>query len=374
MPFADELISARTSQDLTEVICSVEPGRSLPALEGAEPVIGQLPLRERSDLLRDALLADVGETYASLADTVRRVMSHASFTGWMIWPVTTALSVSAVADGGHAAFDDAMRLLRQLTSRSTAEFAIRALLSHDLGRAMGTIAGQWLESDDEHVRRLASEGTRPYLPWATRVPGILRDPETTVPILNALYRDESEYVRRSVANHLNDLSRDHRALVISTARGWLTDPDENTEGLLTRGLRTLVKKGDHEALAVLGFPPGVASASPLTLDRSHVVIGDSLTFCADVVNESEAPARLAIDYIVHHRKANGSLSAKTFKLAVRTIRPKQVTEVVKTHSFRELTTRRYHPGVHSIELMVNGVPMSRVDFTLATDPASPTQG
>lgn len=374
MPFPDELISARTSKDLTEVIRSVEPRRALPALESAESLIGQLSLRERSDLLRDALLADVGETYTALTATIRNAMPEPAFTGWMIWPVTTALSVSAVADGGHAAFDDAMQLLRQLTSRSTAEFAIRALLRHDLERAMGTIASEWLESDDEHVRRLASEGTRPYLPWATRVPDILKDPETTIPILNALYRDESEYVRRSVANHLNDLSRDHRASVISTARRWLTEPDANTERLLARGLRTLVKQGDHEALAVLGFPPGVASASALTLDRSHVAIGDSLTFCADVVNDSDAPARLAIDYVVHHRKANGTLSAKTFKLAVRTLQPMQATEVLKTHSFRELTTRRYHPGVHSIELMVNGVPMGRVDFTLATDPASLTHG
>ena len=142
------------------------------------------------------------------------------FTGWMIWPVSTAVSDSAAADGSPSATDDALDLLAELTGLLTSEFALRTLLGHDLDRTLAK-ALEWTTADDEHVRRLASEGTRPYLPWAVRVPGLAAEPGRTLPILDRLHDDPSDYVRRSVANHLNDLSRDHPELVVSTAAGWL---------------------------------------------------------------------------------------------------------------------------------------------------------
>jgi 3-methyladenine DNA glycosylase AlkC len=365
MPFADELIGAHTALSLTSAVHAAVPDRDLPALHAASGALGPLALRERADLLRDALLSDIGGSYDDLAVVVRRAAaSDQHFSGWLIWPVTSAIASRAVEDGSDAAFDDALDVLASLTSRLTSEFAIRTLLRHDLPRALRVIEGSWVVSDDVDVRRLASEGTRAYLPWATRVPGLLREPQATIPILDALYRDESDYVRRSVANHLNDLSRDHADLVVDTARRWMAAPDENTGRLVGRALRTLVKRGDPGALALLGFRPAALDVTLFDVDHHEVAIGDTIAISADITNLGEETARLSIDYVIHHRKADGRSTGKTFKLAVRTLAPGETTHVTKTHSFRVITTRTYHPGTHAVELFVNGVSAGRREFEL----------
>lgn len=365
MPFADDLIGTHTALALVQAVQAASPGRPLPALRATATALDSLGLRERSDLLRDALLADLDGTYWELAETVRRAAGgEAHFTGWLIWPVTTAVAGRAAADGSPAVFDDAMALLASLTSRLTSEFAIRTLLRHDLQRALAIIGSTWVTSDDVDIRRLASEGTRPLLPWATRVPQLLAHPWCTMPILSALYRDDSEYVRRSVGNHLNDVSRQHPDLVVDVARTWLADPDANTAQVVSRALRTLIRRGDPQALALLGFPPATLDVSALSVDHDAVAIGDALTFGAAITNTGSDTARLSIDYVVHHRKADGRTTGKTFKLAVRSLAPGERLSIRKTHSFRVITTRRYHPGPHAVELLVNGVRVGRRGFDL----------
>ncbi|BDZ48591.1 hypothetical protein GCM10025867_08320 [Frondihabitans sucicola] len=322
MPFADELIGTHTVLALIRAIQVAAPDRDLPILRAVADSLPGLALRERSDLMRDALLADLDMPYPDFAAVIRRAAAgDAHFSGWLIWPVTSAIAARAVEDGTGEAFDDALALLASLTARLSSEFAIRTLLRHDLDHALDIIGTRWVVSDDVDIRRLASEGTRPYLPWATRVPGILRDPASTIPILDALYRDDSEYVRRSVANHLNDISRDHADLVVTTARAWLDNPDANTTRLVGRALRTLIKRGDAGALDLLGFHQATVEVNDFRLDRETVAIGDSVAFTATVTNTGLEESRLSIDYIVHHRKANGLTTGKTFKLAVRSLQP-----------------------------------------------------
>jgi len=369
MPFADDLIGHHTALALTGGIRAAAPGTPLPALRAAPAELGPLSLRQRSDLLRDALLSDLPGPYAELAAIVRTAWrAPGYFSGWLIWPVTSAVVERAIEDGSDVAFDDAMALLAELTSGLSSEFAIRGLLRHDLGRALSQIAEHWVGSADVDVRRLASEGTRPYLPWATRVPAILADPQSTVPILSALYRDESEYVRRSVANHLNDISRDHADLAVATARDWLAHPDAHTERLVRHGMRTLVKRGDAGALALLGFRSALLDVQGPTIADDTVAIGDAVRFTARITNRDSEPARLSIDYAIHHQKANGTLTAKTFKLAVRSLGPGESTDIDREHSFRPISTRTYHPGRHAIELLINGTSGGRVDFVLTAAP------
>ncbi|SDJ50554.1 3-methyladenine DNA glycosylase AlkC [Lentzea albidocapillata subsp. violacea] len=363
MPFADELIGAPAVSALTAALRSVSPGARLPRLSAAGTALAPLALRERSDLIRDALLADLPGDYASFARTVRAAAGAPAFTGWLIWPVTSAVAAKAIDEGGVDAFDDALALLAELTPRLTSEFALRALLGQDLGRALATIL-LWTRSESADVRRLASEGTRPLLPWAVRVPGILAEPKATLPILDALYRDESEYVRRSVANHLNDISRRDPELVVATASEWMAAPDDNTARVVRHGLRTLVKQGHPGALEVLGFTSAHLDVTGPLLTSGTVVIGETLSFTGSVRNLGQEPARLVIDYVVHHVKANGTLTAKTFKLTTRTVEPGETYELSRAHSFRVLTTRRYHPGRHAVELQVNGVRSGRAEFTL----------
>ncbi|MFC4859406.1 DNA alkylation repair protein [Actinophytocola glycyrrhizae] len=367
MPFADELIGAHTVRALVTALRTVSPRARLSGLRAAESALTPLALRERSDLVRDALLDDLPGDYASFAAAMRAAAVKApSFTGWLIWPVTSAVATKAIDEGGTDTFDDALALLVELTPRLSSEFALRALLNHDLGRALDTILG-WTRSGSEDVRRLASEGTRPLLPWAVRVPGIAAEPRVTVPILDALYRDDSEYVRRSVANHLNDISRRDPDLVVATATAWLAAPGhdtDNTARVVRHGLRTLVKQGHPGALALLGFAPARLDVTGPLLASDTVTIGETLSFTASVRNLEPVPARLAIDYIVHHRKANGSLTGKTFKLTTRTVEPGETYQLSREHSFRVITTRRYHPGRHALELQINGVLSGRAEFVL----------
>jgi 3-methyladenine DNA glycosylase AlkC len=364
MPFADELLGAAVARTLTRSLREAAPDRPFDAVADAAERLDGLALRERADLLRDALLADVPGDYATLAGVIRTAQaSDPAFTGWLIWPVTSAVAVRGVEEGTPEAFDDAMRLLAELTERLTAEFAIRTLLRHDLDRALAIVL-DWTTSDNDHVRRLASEGTRPYLPWAVRVREIVANPGVTVPILDALYLDQSEYVRRSVANHLNDLSRDDPALVVATANRWLAEPDTNTSALVRHALRTLVKRGNPGALAALGFGAATTEVEGFGLESAHVPFGGTVRFVATVRNTGAETARLAIDYVVHHQKANGSQTTKTFKLTTTELAPGEHILLSREHSFRAITTRRYHPGAHGIALQVNGVATEPLSFEL----------
>ncbi|RFA18849.1 DNA alkylation repair protein [Subtercola boreus] len=365
MPSADELIGTHTANALVRAIHVAAPEKALTHLQQASTALAPLSLRERGDVLRDALLADLPGDYDSFAQTIRRAEAGVPlFSGWLIWPVTSAVAARAIAENTDEAFDDAMALLGELTSRLTSEFAIRGLLDHDLQRALGIIQN-WTVSDDVDLRRLASEGTRAFLPWSNRVRGLLTHPRATLPIISALYRDPSEYVRRSVANHLNDLSRQHPEIVVETARQWMSQPDENTGRLVSHGLRTLVKRGDPGALSLLGFSPAesIAVDGP-TLDQVAVSFGGTVRFTIGITNTGSVPARLAVDYIVHHRRANGTQTGKTFKLTTATLAPGERLDRTREHSFRAITTRRYYPGPHAIELQVNGIVLGRAVFEL----------
>jgi 3-methyladenine DNA glycosylase AlkC len=286
----------------------------------------------------------------------------------MIWPVTEAVVARALQDRQPDSFDAALALLADLTPRLTAEFAIRSLLQADLDRALPVILS-WTEHPDEHVRRLASEGTRPFLPWSKRVRTILSRPEVTRPILDALYRDDSEFVRRSVANHLNDLGRQQPELAVAIATGWTADPDDNTAWVVRHGLRTLVKKANPDALALLGFTPAlhVTVRGPV-LGNTTVQVGDYLPFEVTLVNTGPEPAPVAVDYIVHHLKANGTQTPKVFKLTTKTLRPGETLTLSRRHSFKHISTRVYREGRHAIEVQVNGTTWGRTVFDLVADP------
>jgi 3-methyladenine DNA glycosylase AlkC len=364
----NELLDLTAVRALTGRLAAVSPGTRWEALGAiSTPELEPLSLRARSDLVSAALIADLPSGYARSAAVIRAALDDPGFRGWAMWPVTETVTTLALASGDDAHFDDALALLALLTPRLTSEFAIRRLLAHDLDRALA-IVGDFTAHPDEHVRRLASEGTRSYLPWAIRVPALIARPATTVPILDALYRDDSDYVRRSVANHLNDLSRDGADLVVATAARWTGAPSATTPALVRHALRTLVKRGDAAALALLGFESGALTVSPIELDAALVVAPGSLGFGFAVTNDADTAARVAVDYVVDYRKANGSLSAKVFKLAVRSLRPGETARFARRHAFRELTTRVHHGGVHAIEVQVNGRRSGRTEFTLELEP------
>jgi 3-methyladenine DNA glycosylase AlkC len=335
-----------------------------PALRAAATGVDGLSLRARSDLVSAALLTDLPPDYATVAAVFRRALDEPGFTGWMIWPVTETVTTLALAAAEPTAFDDGLELLAELTPRLTSEFAIRRFLEADLDRALGVIH-PWTSSPNEHVRRLASEGTRAFLPWAIRVRALLAHPEATSPILTALRSDDSEYVRRSVANHLNDLGRQSPELATTLAASWMADADAHTAWVVRHGLRVLIKKAYPPALALLGFDEVTVTVGDPQLDTTLVTMPGSLGFEFDVTNTGEAAARLAVDYLVYYVKANGTLAPKVFKLTTTTLPAGETVRLRKRHAFHPMTTRVHYPGAHALELQINGQRYARTGFDLA---------
>jgi 3-methyladenine DNA glycosylase AlkC len=358
------LLGAPVVAQLIKSLASAAPEHSPTALRHVAAGFSGLSLSERARALRDALLSDLPADYASFVAVVERALREdPQFTGWLIWPVSEAVATLATTSE-ESDFEAGLDVLAQLTPRLTGEFALRTFLAADLDRTLTTVV-TWARHDDEHVRRLASEGTRPRLPWAKRVDALLSHPEVTVPLLDILYRDRSDYVRRSVANHLNDLSRADPELVTATAKRWLADPDEHTETVVRHGLRTLVKAGDPVALRLLGFgAPTEVEVGEVSIANAAVPAGGELSFTFTVTNRGAQSAMLAIDYVIHHRKANGSLVPKVFKLGVRALPAGAEATITRSHSFRPVTTRRYYPGGHAVQVQVNGIRFHSREFEL----------
>lgn len=358
MGTTDELIDAEVVAGLRRTLRQHDT-REWSALAAIGAELPDQPLRRRVDLVRDALVADVGADFGVLARVLDRALGDPELRGWAIWPVTEAVAELAVAGD---AFEEGLELLRRLTGRLSAEFALRTFLEADAERTLAVVRG-WCADEDEHVRRLASEGTRSFLPWGRQVPALHARPALTVPVLDALRRDESAYVRRSVANHLNDLSRRHPDLAAEVGARWLADPDENTAALVRHAFRTLVKAGHPGALAALGFG-GAADVAGPCLDRTVVRVGEELVVRAAVTNVGAERTRFAVDYVVHYRKARGGLAPKVFKLATVTLAPGESRELVTRRSFAPTTTRALHLGGHRVELQVNGQRYGDAGFEL----------
>jgi len=361
----DELLNESAVASLTTRLRAVRGAGSTTALDrlATSAVLNGRNLRSRVDLIRDALLEDLPAGFDSTAALVRDLVRDSRFRGWTVWPVSEVVVSRALSTDSVESFDDAMAILAELTGRLTCEFAIRGMIRARFDRAI-SIAQEWTSHDDEHVRRLSSEGTRSHLPWATGVPALLAKPHATRPIVDALYTDQSDYVRRSVANHVNDLSRKSHGLATQIATGWASAPDDNTSWMIRHSMRTLVKSGNRDALALLGYGGTDVHVTALDLEEPRVVLGGALRFSAEIHNAGAEPATVVIDYVVHFLKANGQLAPKVFKLGSRALRPGERATVTKAHSIRPITTRVYYPGAHAVELQVNGVRHGLVSFEL----------
>lgn len=259
-----------------------------------------------------------------------------------------------VATRGLDAFDVSMRAQYELTQRFTCEFSIRPFLEVHPEETL-RILRRWAKDPNEHVRRLVSEGTRPRLPWASRVRWIEAEPERVLPLLELLKDDPSSYVRRSVANHLNDLSKGQPDLAYATAKRWLEGGDDARRALISHALRSSVKKGDLRALALLGFgaKPRIAIEN-VVCAPTKVAIGDKTRITFDVRSTAAKAQSLAVDLVVHFVKANGKPSPKVFKVAVLALGKGQIAKVSKVISLAVHTTRKPYPGKHPLEALVNG--------------------
>ena len=278
--------------------------------------------------------------------------------GWAIMPMAEIVAARGLDD-----FDYAMGVLAEMTKRFTSEFAVRPFLIADPERGV-EIARKWAEDDNYNVRRFASEGTRPRLPWGLRLQSFVQDPQPLLPLLTQLRDDPSEYVRRSVANSLNDIAKDHPDLIAEIAADWLKEAPKNRVRLVKHACRTLIKAGHAPTLAALGYGLAEVDVSPITLAAPVVNMGGHLEFSATVTSKAKTTQPLIIDYVIHHRKANGGTTPKTFKWKVMELGTGKSATLSKRHAIKPITTRVYYTGQHAVEVQINGQSYAEAKFEL----------
>jgi 3-methyladenine DNA glycosylase AlkC len=330
----------------------------------ALPGFEALELKARALRIADALEATLPVDFARAAAVLEAALAPplpdaelatlrdgdaAGLSGWAVWPATEFIARRGV----HADPPRALDALHAMTQRFTAEWAIRPFLLAHPTLAFATLA-RWTHDPSAHVRRLVSEGSRPRLPWGLQLRPLIADPSPTLPLLAALQDDPSAYVRRSVANHLNDIAKDHPALVAGWLERHLPGAGDERRALLKHASRTLIKRGDAQVLALWGAGAALRGSAALALAPARIRLGEHVTLSATLASRARTPQRLLVDYAVHHVKADGGTSAKVFKGWSLDLAPGEVRVLVKRHAVRPVTTRRYHAGTHRVELLVNG--------------------
>jgi 3-methyladenine DNA glycosylase AlkC len=313
------------------------------------------PLKTRTTLMAQAMNASLPGSYRNKISLLMKVAPavNAGFYG-TIFPEFVALY-------GRNHWDISMHALCAFTPFSTSEFAIRPFLEQDPQRALGQLK-RWSLHSNEHVRRLASEGCRSRLPWGQRVRFLTENPRAVLEVLEPLKDDVSAYVRKSVANNLNDISRDHPALALQTAARWMGKSTQ-TDHLVSHGLRTLLRQGDRKALGLLKVSPTTrASVIALQVDPS-VRIGEALHFSFTVRQPSAETVRLRLEYAIDFVKAKGDSRPKKFFIAQRDFE-RGDHALRRKRSFSQFTTRTHYQGAHTLLLYINGKQAAQQGFSV----------
>ncbi len=260
-------------------------------------------------------------------------------------------------------FEESMNALEFFTEFGSSEFAVRQFIKLDQKRALEFFQ-KWSKSKNHHVRRLASEGCRPRLPWGEALQEFKKNPAPILPILENLKNDESEYVRKSVANNLNDISKDHPQIVLDLLKTWKKEGVR--EGLIRHALRTLLKKGNESALNLIDVDCNNLSEKfrieNFSLRNKSVKISEDLIF--DFLLRNLVPhSKIRLEYSVYFLKQNGSRSKKNFQITTKNF-AEGVFSFSKKHSFCDLSTRKHNAGKHLISLVANGLEVELIEFQL----------
>jgi 3-methyladenine DNA glycosylase AlkC len=259
-----------------------------------------------------------------------------------------------VAKYGLDHFDVSMHAQYELTQRFTAEFSIRRYLERYPDTTLARLE-QWAHDESPHVRRLVSEGTRPRLPWAPRLREFQKDPRPVLALLELLKDDPELYVRRSVANNLNDIGKDHPSLLVETARAWMKDATEERRWLIRHALRSAVKRAEPGALEIMGYHAEAnVSIDNVRITPARPQIGDSVEIAFEVTNTDSGRQRVLVDLRVHFVKANGKIGPKVFKLKTFEFDSNESVRLRKRIALTEMTTRKHYAGAHQVEVLLNG--------------------
>ena len=264
---------------------------------------------------------------------------------------------------GMDKYDQSVEAMEEITKYTSCEFAVRPFIVK-YGTTMLEQMDKWSLHKDYRVRRLASEGCRPRLPWAMALPELKKDPSPIVPLLDRLKDDPNEWVRRSVANNLNDIAKDNPELLLNLLEKW-KGKNKEQDWVVKHGARTLLKQGNTRALRLFGFAAAKDIAiENLSVKTPEVKIGDELQFDFELKNTANTDQLVRLEYGLYYQKANGTLAPKVFKISEKTYGSNSHQKIERKQSFKIITTRKFHPGLHAVSIIVNGEEKTKKDFQL----------
>ncbi len=320
-------------------------------------------VRQFADALGHTLPSATPRALAVLTQSLPPVLPDcdAVTDGWLQWPLG-----QYIADHGLPYFDESMTAMIALTQRFSAEFAVRPFV---IQRPTETFARlrDLTDHHSPHVRRWCSEGTRSRLPWGSKVAHLVTDPGPIWPIVEALKDDPVRYVQRSVANNLNDIAKDHPSAVVKRCASWSKGAGAGRKWTIAHALRTLVKDGDPQALAIIGYGPPHKIAATLSIAPKRIELGGAITLTTEVCTTAARKQDLMVDYVVHYVRKGDKTSGKVFKWCKACLPAREKLTLTKRHSMRPTTTRALYPGKHRVELQINGVRVAEAQFRLAGD-------
>ena len=357
------LISAETVQKMASALKKADAKFDQSKFLKVIPQLQALELKARVQLISHYMNNCLPKDYLKALKIVTVAMESTEFKGFDLWPVSDWIEKQGLSHGIQSL--DAMKIL---TTKFTAEFAVRPFLIQNPKLAFQYLKKQ-TSSQNVHIRRWASEGSRPRLPWGQKLKGSIIDPQPGLEILEQLKFDPELYVRKSVANHLNDISKDHPRLVVETLKRWKkVCPQEHLSHLKwiqNHALRTLIKKGDPLALEFLGYGGQLqVQLGDFVINKQSYKLGDDLNFTFVLKSVASKAQNLVLDYIINYKKANGQLSSKVYKLKNIKLEAGEVMKTEKTHRLRRITTRTFYSGLHQIALQVNGQSFKPIDWNL----------
>lgn len=330
-------------------------------LSGLEKKLEPLSLKERMHLIKEhlyqSLPVDPKKSISVLIQAVEFNGNQDSLNGFLVWPLT-----EFVAEYGIDHFELSMHALYLMTQVFTAEFAIRPFLLRYPDQTLAVLS-RWSLDPSEHVRRLVSEGTRPMLPWGKRLDQFLKNPEKTFYLLDQLKNDPSRYVQKSVANHLNDHSKNHPEWVISKLKAWKVQSPE-TDWIIRHASRTLVKNKNKDALVLHGVSVKTMRVQKIKIVNPKIRIGESIKLECWIENPTAKKVEVLVDHEFWFLKSNGELSPKVFKGKRFSLAANEKQKCLFEVKIRQVTTRKYYPGKQSWSLVVNGHSCPKKDFDL----------
>ncbi len=261
-------------------------------------------------------------------------------------------------------YETSVKAIVRITQFTSCEFSVRPFIIRYPEAMMAQMLA-WSKHKHWGVRRLASEGCRPRLPWAMALPYLKNNPSPIIPILENLKNDSARFVRLSVANNLNDIAKDNPKTVIDLAKRWYGESEE-VDWIIKHGCRTLLKQGNSEVMELFGF---CSSAEDIHIEdfqisTPEVRVGNSLEFSFKLLNNSKDRAKIRLEYGVYYQKANGTLTKKVHKISEKEYPENSVTNITRKHSFGVVTTRKLHLGLHQVYVIINGNEFERYDFKL----------